>query len=160
MLPGKLVALLNEMGYMWPKADEVKIFELGRKWLDFAGKLREIHSGATPHFQNVVAKNTDDSMDAFKQVWAEQESAPEMTKDGATGASVVGACLFVAAGVVLALKIAVIVQLVILLIQIIQAIAMAPPTFGASLAQIPIFKKLANKVIDMFFDRAIQAVLS
>ena len=57
------------------------------------------------------------------------------------------------------MKINVIVQLTILLIQIIQAIATAAPTFGASLLEIPVFKKLTDIVLGVLIDQAIGVVL-
>lgn len=68
--------------------------------------------------------------------------------------------VFVAAGLVLALKINVIVQLSILVIEIVQAIATAAVTFGASLAEIPIFKKLTDIAINLILSQAIEALLA
>jgi hypothetical protein len=66
----------------------------------------------------------------------------------------------VAAGVVLALKISVIVQLVMLAIQIAQAIATAVVTFGASLLEIPIFKMITSMILDQLLGFAMQALLN
>jgi hypothetical protein len=60
---------------------------------------------------------------------------------------------------VLALKINVIVQLTILLIEIIQAIATAAPTFGASLLEIPVFKKITDMAINLIISQAMEAIL-
>ena len=70
-----------------------------------------------------------------------------------------GACVFVCAGVVLALKINVIVQLTILLIEIIQAIATSVPTCGASLLEIPAFKKLTDMLINFLISKAMEVLL-
>lgn len=66
----------------------------------------------------------------------------------------------ICAGIVLALKVNVIVQLTLLAIQIAQAIATAAVTFGASLLEIPIFKKIITGVIiDQLLNYATEAVL-
>jgi hypothetical protein len=53
----------------------------------------------------------------------------------------------------------VIVQLTILLIEIIQAIATAPETFGGSLLEVPVFKKLADLAINFLISKAMEAIL-
>jgi hypothetical protein len=160
MLPGGLADLLNEMGYIWPKSDEVKIFELGQHWMGFGTTLQGIHGEAQPHAQHVTTHNLGEAIDAFKQRWDAEDAGAALVRDGATGSMVVGACLFVAAGLVLALKINVIVQLTILVIEIAQAIATAAVTFGASLAEIPVFKKLADIAINLILSQVIEALLA
>ncbi|WP_433650306.1 hypothetical protein ACQP2C_28230 [Micromonospora zamorensis] len=71
----------------------------------------------------------------------------------------IGAGLMVCAGIVLALKINVIVQLTLLAIQIAQAVATAAVTFGASLLEIPIFKLITGALIDQLLNMATEAVL-
>jgi hypothetical protein len=66
----------------------------------------------------------------------------------------------VCAGVVVALKIAVVVQLAMLAVEIAQAIATAVPTAGASLLEIPIFKKITDILLDQALDLAINSVLN
>lgn len=68
----------------------------------------------------------------------------------------INAGLNVCAGALLALKVAVIAELVALTVQIAAAIAAAVPTFGASLAQIPIITKI---LLDQALDLAIGQVL-
>jgi hypothetical protein len=72
---------------------------------------------------------------------------------------VIGGALFVCAAVVLALKINVIVQLTILAIEILEAIVTAPETFGASLLEIPVFKKLTDMLINLLISQAMEVVL-
>ena len=72
----------------------------------------------------------------------------------------IGMGLFVAAGVVLILKINIIIQLIILTIQIAQATATAAVTFGASLAEIPIFKTITQLILDQLFGLAFEALLN
>lgn len=158
MLPGELAGLLNELGYTWPTSDETKLFELGQLWMEFAGSLHRAAAEGAAEAQRVLAGNRGDAIDAFRERWEAEGSALAVLRDGAIGAQMVGATLFVCALVVLALKINVIVQLVILLVQIMQAIATAAPTFGASLLEIPVFKKLTDMVLNLLVDQAVEAV--
>jgi hypothetical protein len=159
MIPGELANLLNELGYTWPKSDETKIVELGQQWMRFGGTTQGLVGDAEAGAGKVWPDNAGQAMEAFRAKWDGEDSALSVARDGATGAEVVGAALFVCAAIVLALKINVIVQLTILLIEIIQAIATAAPTFGASLLEIPVFKKLADIAINIIINQAIEAIL-
>jgi hypothetical protein len=158
-LPGELADLLNELGYTWPKSDETKLFELAQRWLQFAGTVGSMPGEARTAGQAVLADNHGTAMTAFAQRWSADKSAVSVLDDCVTGSQVMGACLVVCAAVVLALKINVIVQLTILLIEIIEAIASAPPTFGASLLEIPVFKKLTDIAINYLIGQAMEAIL-
>ena len=58
-----------------------------------------------------------------------------------------------------ALKVAVIAQLVILAAEIAQALATAVPTFGASLAEIPIFQQLTRTIVGNLVQDALLQLL-
>ena len=159
-LPSELAQFLNMLGYTWPKCDEVRMFELGGKWLDFGGKLQEIHSGeAMKHGERVTNENIGADIEAFAKKFGERDAGPTVIQDGGTGSMVVGGGLFVAAALVLALKITMIVQLSILAAQIAAALAAAGPTFGASMAWIPVAKKVADMAINLAIDMAVNQLL-
>ena len=159
-LPGELRSLLSMLGYTWPEADEVKLLEMGNAWLRFASA----HSGplgeADAHAQRVWQANKGDDIEAFRTSWTADDSPNSNLRDFTTAANIIGAGLMICGGIVLALKINVIVQLTILAIGIAQAIATAGPTFGASLAEIPIFKEITGALIDLLIDQALQAILN
>lgn len=159
MLPGELAGLLNELGYTWPKSDETQLFELGQLWLELAGSLQRTAAEGAAAAQRLLDGNSGEAIAAFGKRWAAEGSAISVLHNGATGAQMVAATLFVCALIVLALKINMIVQLTILLVQIIQAIATAGPTFGASLLEVPVFKKLTDVVLGILVDQAIEVVL-
>lgn len=158
-LPGELIGLLGMLGYTWPEADETKLFDLGGTWMGFSSTLRDIATDADASAQRLWTENRGDDFTAFQERWTGEDSLTEAMTTAAGSCLAAGAGLFMAAGIVLALKISVIVQLVMLAIQIAQAIATAVPTFGASLAQIPIFKMITGAVIDLLIDQAIGALL-
>src|SRR6266536_2801654 len=159
MLPGELVTLLQDLGYNWPEADEEKLFELGTTWQRFAPELAPMADRAQAAAQRVWNENQGDAVDAFRAQFTGADAALASLRDSVTGAQVVGPALMVVAAVVLALKINVIVQLTILAIEIIEAIATAGPTFGASLLEIPVFKELTNRLVNLCISMASEAIL-
>ncbi|WP_019631757.1 hypothetical protein [Actinomadura atramentaria] len=158
-LPGELISLLGMLGYNWPEADETKLFQLGGTWMDMASTLHATVSDADAVAQRIWSENKGDDFDAFRTAWSGDEAPTRNLGDAANGCLMVGAGLMVCAGVVLALKINVIVQLTMLAIEIAQAIATAAPTFGASLAEIPIFKEITGAIVDELINQAIGALL-
>lgn len=158
-LPGELVVLLNGLGYTYPAADETKLFELGQKWIDFTGTVDQIKADADVGARTVWDNNSGEDITAFQTQWNAADNPADALSASTTGTTVVGIATILCGGIVLALKIATIVQLVILAIQIAIAIAQAFVTFGASLLQIPIFKVITGKLIDLGIDRAVAVVL-
>jgi hypothetical protein len=158
-LPPEVAGLLNDLGYLWPEVDETKLLDLGRQWLALGDTLRQIEQRADAAVRTAVSDNTGDAITAFQAKWNGDKSAAKVLDKAANGTPVVGVALFVCAGIVLALKINVIIQLTILLMEIIEAIATAPETFGGSLLEIPVFKKLADMAINFIINEALGAIL-
>jgi len=158
-LPGELVTLLQDLGYNWPEADEEKLFDLGEVWMGFSGQLDPAAQRANAAAAQVWNGNQGDAINAFKAKWSADDSPGKSLADSVTGAEMVGPLLMVAAGVVLALKINVIVQLVTLAIEIAEALATAVPTFGASLLEIPVFKEITNRLVNLLISLATEAIL-
>jgi hypothetical protein len=159
-LPGGLERLLNDLGYQWPEVDEDKLLELGHTWSNFSGTVSQHAQQAHTHAQQVWAGNAGDSVDAFEQKWnAGQQPHANMhgVQQAATGA---GVGMMAAAGIVLGLKVNTIVQLTMLAAEIIEAIATAPETFGASLLEIPVFKEVTGMIINGIINEGINALMS
>ena len=157
-IPGELSALLNELGYTWPESDEESLFALGQRWIAFGAQADGFAASAATAVQ-ALSGSHGMALDAFRAQWDDPESANEVLAGLGLGARAVGAALIVCAIAVLALKINVIVQLTLLVIAIAQAIATAGPTFGASLLEVPLFKKLTDIAIDILIDQALEIVL-
>ncbi|MEU4561123.1 hypothetical protein AB0F72_22300 [Actinoplanes sp. NPDC023936] len=158
-LPGELSALLQELGYSWPESDESQLLDLGQEWLRLANVIDELHEDVVAAARQVANGNTARAVDAFLTQWQAEDSGAAALTRGSAGAIAIGGGLTVCAGVVLALKINVLVQLTLLAAQIIQAIATAVPTAGASLLEIPIFKQLTNTAIDFLVSQATEVIL-
>jgi hypothetical protein len=158
-LPSEVAWLLNELGYTWPEADEEKLFQLGQNWIGFAGKLPAIADDSHTAAQQTWTNSKGQGVNAFQTSWTDRDAPHATLGDAITGAQVVGACFFVCAGIVLALKINVIIQLIQLAIEIAEAISTAPPTFGASLLEIPVFKEITGRLIQMLVNLAMEPLL-
>lgn len=158
-LPSELVTVLGMIGYEWPTSDEELLFNLGQGWVGFSDQIQGTSEAVAGSAQSVWGGNTGAAIDAFRQWWDSGENAPAVLGKTTTASTMLGAGLYICAAVVLALKIQVIVQLVILAIQIAQAIATAVATFGASLAEIPIFKMLTQMALDLLIDQVINMLL-
>ncbi|MET8525587.1 hypothetical protein AB0I89_26795 [Micromonospora sp. NPDC049801] len=154
-IPGELRSLLDILGYTWPASDEQKLFELGQAWCEFSSDVAEFIQQAETAAKAALSGNEGADIEAFRAWWGQQESPVDSLQSNGTGALVGGAGLMIAAAIVLALKIAVIVQLVLLAIQIAQAIATAGPTFGASLLEIPVFQTLTRTIVGNLMQEAL-----
>jgi hypothetical protein len=159
-LPAELTSVLGMLGFTWPEADEEQLFTLAQTWMDASGAIGAHVADADGAAGLVWQGNYGDTITAFQDAWHAEDSPTKRLASAATGAQVIGAGLMVCAGIVLALKINVIVQLTILAIQIAQAVATAVATFGASLLEIPIFKVLTQLVLDQLLGFAIESVLN
>jgi hypothetical protein len=159
-LPGALVTFLQMVGYNWPQADETKMFEMGQRWMDFSGTLGDVVNNADSTAAAVWSQNTGADIASFQQHWSGEEGPVKVLGDSSTAATLVGAGLTICSAIVLALKVQVIVQLVTLAIQIAQAIATAAVTFGASLAEIPIFQQISRTIVGMIIDQVITQLLN
>jgi len=158
-IPGELRSLLGVLGYTWPEADEDKLLEMGQAWLRFATTLDTLTASAQASAAPVWSANTGADIAAFEQWWTNEDSPLASMRDGMPAAVLTGTGLIICGTIVLALKVAVIVQLTILAIQIAQAIATAPVTFGASLAEIPIFQQITRIAVGALIDQVISTLL-
>ncbi|WP_218126530.1 hypothetical protein [Glycomyces sambucus] len=148
------------LGYDWPEPDEEKLYNLGDTWTNLADQITGAIDKLDAAAKTVIDNNIGEEIAAFKSEWEDGESAVRNIADIGEPSNIISIGLMIAAGVVLALKMQMIVQLITLAIQIAQAIATAVVTFGASLLEIPIFKMITSKLIDMLLDMAIESVLN
>jgi hypothetical protein len=158
--PGEVITLLGWLGYSWPEGDEAKMYEVGMAWVDLATALEAPMSGAGDVARQIWECNAGEAVSAFQVVWNHEHSPSNNLLAAGGGNMHIGVAMIACAGVVLALKINVIVQVVLLAIQIAQAVATAVVTFGASLAEIPIFKLITQLIIDQLIGMAIDTILN
>lgn len=158
-LPGELITLLSVLGYEWPESDEEKIFNLAGEWTGMAEQIGPRVESLSAAARSLIEGNSGGDIDAFQADWEKEDSALTNIADIGDPSYEINIGLVITAGIILALKIAVIVQLAILAFQIAWAIATAPVTFGASMLQVPIFKQITGFIIDQLLDQALNAVM-
>jgi hypothetical protein len=159
-LPGELERLLNDLGFTWPEVDEQDLFTTGTAWCSFGGTVSQAHQASLSATQQLLSGNQSDALQAFQTSLQKPESPVSVLGNASTGVDVVGAAMFGAAGLVIGLKINTMINLITLMIEIAQAIATAIPTFGASLAEIPVFKEITNRIVNAIINEVINAILS
>ncbi|MEU9116600.1 PE-PGRS family protein [Streptomyces sp. NPDC048483] len=135
-LPGEVSWVLDLLGFNWPGADEDKLFEAASIWRTFASQVNQSLSQGSTAANEVVAANSGDAIDGFSEEWGAFSggagSGDNYLRDAAAAAEVIALAFDAAALAVIAGKVAVIVQLVILAAEIIAAQASAPFTLGLS----------------------------
>lgn len=141
-LPSELTEPLSWIGLIWPEADEEKLFDAGTRWIEFGSSVSSIRDNADASAKLTTMSgdsSSDGALAAFEKWW-DNDAGPavRMTED-AVAAAIIGTALIVFAGVTLALKIAFIVQLITLAIEVAQALATMVVSFGATAAEVPGF---------------------
>ncbi len=155
-----LERLLNDVGYQWPEVDEDKLLALGHAWTEFSGTVAQHAQQAHGHAQQVWAANTGQSVDAFEHKWNAQQQPHHNLRVAQQAGAAAGVGMMAAAGIVLALKVNTMVQLTMLAAEIIEAVATAPETFGASLLEIPVFKEITGMIINGIINEGVNALMS
>ncbi|MFF5292768.1 WXG100-like domain-containing protein [Paractinoplanes globisporus] len=158
-IPGELRSLLDILGYTWPEADETQLIQMGQSWIAFSGRLNAIVSDAHSTASTVWSEHSGEAITAFQSWWAGEDSPAQTLSDGANAAVLTGTGLMICGAIVLALKVAVIAQLAILAAEIVQAVATAAPTFGASLAEIPVFQQLTRTIVGNLVQEAVMQLM-
>jgi len=158
-LPGELTTFLNIIGYKWPQADEEKLFDVGKTMMGFSDKLKTVSDDAKNAATKVISDLKGQDINSFADHWQHQDGPVKVLGDSSTASKLLGAGMTICAAIVLALKVQVIIQLVTLAIQTAQAIAAAVATFGASLAEIPVFQQICRTIVGQLLDAVIGKLL-
>ncbi|MFI0713994.1 PE-PGRS family protein [Streptomyces inhibens] len=136
MLPSEVAWILDLLGYNWPDADEDKLHECAQAWRNFAESVNQASSQGSSAANEVVSANSGEAIEGFTNEWGSfagsGDSGDNYLRDAAAAAEVIAVAFDAAAIAVLAGKVAVIVQLVMLAAEIIAAQAAAPFTLGLS----------------------------
>ncbi len=159
MLPGEVSYLLNMLGFEWPEGNEDKIFSYAGRWMSYAGEVGAANELAGQSKAHALSRNVGPAMEAFQKAFDEIDGVKDVAEKLAMAGTITGGCLLVVGGIVIALKIAFVVNLVMLAIQIAQAVAAAAATFGASLAWIPIAKEIARRLLELALNLALEKIL-
>lgn len=133
MLDPKLAWVLEMLGYRWPTGNEDKLRSSAMVWRSFAADVEQIQVAGVHSAGNVLSENSGPAIEGFQESWKKfSGNGSGYLDDARKGAEMIAVTLETAAMVITALKLAVIIQLIALAVQIIAAAAAAPFTFGAS----------------------------
>jgi hypothetical protein len=135
MLDGKLIFVLNLIGFNWPQADEDKLKESARHWREYASELERVIADTNRILLQVRADNSGQSIDALEKHWRE---VGEHLRQAHDAARVVAEGLDEFAVAVEGLKVAVAIQLGILAGELAATTGAAFLTFGAAEAAAPL----------------------
>ncbi|MFF9479256.1 toxin glutamine deamidase domain-containing protein [Streptomyces sp. NPDC014733] len=164
MLPSALEWVLEMCGFDWPTGDEDKMMECANTWRQFAADVEALQSRGLSAAGNVLADNSGDSIDGFSKTWEKFSGGSGYFDDAREGAELIAVCMDAAAMLIIALKVAVIAQLVILAVEIIAAQAAAPFTLGlselgamgAAAATRMILRKLLKEIAKQILDAVLE----
>ncbi|GAA3166285.1 MULTISPECIES: PE-PGRS family protein [Streptomyces] len=135
-LPGEVTWVLDLLGYEWPEADEDALFDCAAAWRTFAEQVNETLSQGSSAANEVTSANSGEAIEGFTNEWGafagSGNSGDSYLRDAAAAAEVIALAFDAAALAVIEGKVAVIVQLVMLAVELISAQAAAPFTLGLS----------------------------
>lgn len=159
-LPGEVRTFLSIVGFTWPAGDETRLLDLGQEWLGLADRMDQHVERARHAAEQVWNQNSSEMIEAFKRKWLGESGPANRIGEGATGATIVSVGVIISAGIVLALKINVIIQVVLTLIEIAAALAASVVTFGASATIIPLLREACKRLLDYLLGEAVAKVLN
>jgi hypothetical protein len=158
-LSGVFATLMDDTGEPWPDVDEQHLMRIGATWLSSSGVLSSHASLADSHAQQVWTANVGEGIAAFERAWKAAKAPSVNLHNASSSSAFVGVAMLAAAAIVLGLKLTIIAQLAMLLAEIAEAIATAPETLGLSLAEIPAFKEVTSKLINLGINLAINGLM-
>ncbi|MCZ1006552.1 toxin glutamine deamidase domain-containing protein [Streptomyces lydicus] len=156
--------VLEMLGFDWPAADEDMLFECAQIWRQFGFEVAEHQARGTQIAGNVLAANSGDAIEGFTKTWEKFSGGSGYFDDAQQAAEVIAFTFEAAATIVIAMKVAVIAQLVILACEIAAAQATAPFTLGlselggaaATLATREVVRKLLKKAAKQLLEAALE----
>jgi hypothetical protein len=157
-LPPELVEALSWIGCTWPQADETLLIHCGEYWGAFAEQAATHSGAAATAVAAMLAENQSPGLDAFKAYWEKLSGEDGYLVDCGIAAGAVSIAFYSAGGLVLALKISVIAQLVAFAVILAAAVAAAFFTLGASLAAAAETAVVVNRTIVLLVGATITAV--
>lgn len=134
MPPDELTVVLRLVDFVWPEANEDKLWDEAAAWLDQAERFRTIAETADDAARGALRDSQGPAMDAFEEHWRTYGDENGYLPNSALAGDAMGYALLAAGIIVLVLKIAVIIQLVVLAAIWAVAYATSALTLGASLA--------------------------
>ncbi|MGO1973428.1 MAG: hypothetical protein ACTH2Q_10770 [Propionibacteriaceae bacterium] len=157
-LPSELIDVLAMLGMTWPEADEELLFERAGYWMDFSTAADEQRSAADEAVAKMLAENSSPGLERFDDYWDRVAGDWGHMNGSSVTAGTVAVAYYAAAGLVLAMKIAVIVQLIALAIALAAAAAASFVTLGSSVAAAAAYARTVFTIIQRIVQGTITAI--
>ncbi|MEU4699637.1 scabin-related ADP-ribosyltransferase [Nonomuraea dietziae] len=163
--PPELATLANIV-FSWPLVDEVVLHQAGSRWISFAVTAARVSATAATHAARTVTRNDGEGVRAFDGDW---QDTSDRSGDAIAAALLIGGALQLSAMIVLAMKVALLLVLLRVALNLARLAAASGPTAGASLAGVPAVvgggrtasREIVRKQVDLLersalrlFDRA------
>ncbi|MGD7706346.1 hypothetical protein [Microlunatus sp. Y2014] len=157
-LPAEAIEALSYLGMTWPEADEELIFERGQRWMEFADLAGEQREVACRAVDEMLANNESNGLKAFEIYWTRVGGDWGHLNGSVVTAQAIGIAHITVAAIVLAMKIAVIVQLIALAVVLVAAAAASVVSLGSSLAAAAAYARTVFFTIQRIVRAAIDAI--
>lgn len=157
-LPDELIDVLAMLGLTWPEADEELLFERAGHWKEFSSGVGDQRELADDAVMTMLAENTSPGLERFDDYWDRIAGDWGHLTASSITAGTVAVAYYAAAALVLAMKIAVIVQLIALAIVLAAAAASSYVTLGSSFAAAAAYARTTFTAIQRIVRMTIRAI--
>lgn len=159
-LPGFVVTAMNDLGAVdVPNGDICGMLKTGTAWTGHGIQSAKPPQEALAAAQQVWQDNKGADVEAFQKAFTSPQAPHANLADASTGAKGIGVGVMSCAGIVAALMVADIAQIMAMLVEIAQAVASAFVTFGGSLLEILGIKEITSAGLKVAVNTAATAVM-
>lgn len=155
MLPGWLTEALQYLGYNWPSSNEDILHANAQAFRDAGREADSIIGDLEAALNHIQANNSGEASQSFLGYMRSDDSNLSSLQDFTDAAGIISTGFDIAAGVVVAFKVAVIGQLVILA----AAIAAAVASFGLGAGAAALAREAARRAINAALEIAMQELM-
>jgi uncharacterized protein YukE len=145
-LPGPVVTFLNVIGVEWPYINEDSVMQFASLVGEFARAVQTTHQDATAAIQGIAQGYQGTSTRKLSSGW--QELSAQHVTELVDGCAVLADALEVAAGYIVAQKVAAIAELVGMAAAFVADQAAAVATFGIAEAAVPVIIAAGRKLME------------
>ncbi|GAA5013491.1 WXG100 family type VII secretion target [Kitasatospora paranensis] len=156
-LPGEVESFLGFIGINWPSVNEDKVREFGSHVKEFAENIEAAHRESTATIHALSEAYQGASYEALLAKWSELSGShmDELVQ----ACHVVASALDVAAGVIVAMKLEAIAELVALAAAFVADQAAAVATLGAAEAALVLIEEAAKKLVNFLEQQLEQYII-
>jgi len=155
-LPSEVTWVLDLIGVEWPNIDEDELRSAADQLRELGSELSSNNGDAKSEIEEMLGVNSAESLQIFEALW--KKLADGHLQQLGEGMDMLATGLDIAAVVIVAMKLAAIVQLVILAAELIADQAAAIETLGASEALAVAQTEFTEQIVKQAIEQAVQTV--